>query len=202
MEQDFIVPLRSQAELHALAMDWRRALGIGDEWAPEIVSIFEQRPPSIVSGFELVVQDYGLFHGAEGYTRFPRIFVPESVRKNAQLWDGRSRMTLAHEFGHLVVHPEAPLPRMIQGNRPAPIADRRRSAEWQARKFAAFFLMPDHVVREFQTCVELAEHCKVSHEAAEIRFGEVGHVRRELPPSIKEWLNEMKRRNPPEKPAL
>src|ERR1700730_14773552 len=131
MEQDIIVSPRSQFEIHALALDWRRALDIEDQWVPELVSILEERLPRIVPGFELVVQDQAFFREAEGYTCFPRIFVPNSVRESARSWDGRSRMTLAHEFGHLVIHPHAPLPRMIKGNRPAPVADRRRSAEWQ-----------------------------------------------------------------------
>jgi Zn-dependent peptidase ImmA (M78 family) len=196
MQEDLIVTKRTQVQLNALAMDWRRSLDIGDVWAPEIVGIFEQRLPTIIDGFELIAQDDRLFHGKEGYAIFPKIFIPKSTREKAVRWDGRSRMTVCHEFGHLVLHPDAQLPRMVDGNRPAPIADLRRSAEWQARKFAAFFLMPDHIVREFQSAIELAEHCKVSRQAAELRFAEVGHVRRELPPSIKQFIEEMRRRNP------
>ena len=39
----------------------------------------------------------------EGYTEFdpPQIAVSESVYKLARRFDGRARMTLAHELGHL-----------------------------------------------------------------------------------------------------
>jgi Zn-dependent peptidase ImmA (M78 family) len=199
MNEDLIVKRRSAAEIHALALDWRRALQIETEWSPNLVETFENRLPKIILGFELVAQDDALLNGAEGFARYPRIFIRKSIRQRALDWDGRSRMTLAHELGHLVMHPDAPLPRMVESNKPAPIEDMRRSAEWQTRKFGAFFLMPEHIVREFATFEELAQHCNVSREAAEIRFNEVGHIKRQLSSEITNWIEEMKRNHLPPK---
>jgi Zn-dependent peptidase ImmA (M78 family) len=64
------------------------------------------------------------------------------------------------------------------------------SAEWQARKFGSLFLMPEHIVREFQTIRELTEACQVSFQAAEIRFSEVGHAKpKQVAPCVQEFLD-------------
>jgi hypothetical protein len=51
------------------------------------------------------------------------------------------------------------------------------SAEWQARKFGSLFLMPSHIVIDFTSAREIAECCRVSIQAAEIRFSEVKTIR-------------------------
>jgi Zn-dependent peptidase ImmA (M78 family) len=56
-----------------------------------------------------------------------------------------------------------------------------RSAEWQARKFASLFLLPTHVVLQFADISELVQCCKVSQQAAEIRFEEVSRFRKPTP---------------------
>jgi hypothetical protein len=105
MNEDLIVKRRSAAEIHALALDWRRALQIETEWSPNLVETFENRLPKIILGFELVAQDDALLNGAEGFARYPRIFIRKSIRQRALDWDGRSRMTLAHELATLLCIP-------------------------------------------------------------------------------------------------
>jgi hypothetical protein len=62
------------------------------------------------------------------------------------------------------------------------------SAEWQARKFAAFFLLPEHIVRQFSSPRELSDCCHVSQQAAEIRFAEVAHVKKMIPACAEELI--------------
>jgi Zn-dependent peptidase ImmA (M78 family) len=64
------------------------------------------------------------------------------------------------------------------------------SSEWQANTFAAHFLMPDYIVRQFLSALDLAQCCQVSMQAAQNRFEELGlHKRkRELPPEVLEYL--------------
>jgi Zn-dependent peptidase ImmA (M78 family) len=130
---------------------------------------------------------------AEAYTEFnpPLIAVRNSVYLLACQKDGRARMTFAHEFGHLVLHPGAAKLRIEGGNQ----VDRRlkpyESAEWQARKFAAYFLLPTHIVRQFGSPRELAEACHVSLQAARIQFDEVGHIRPTRPQCVSDLINEI-----------
>jgi Zn-dependent peptidase ImmA (M78 family) len=90
-------------------------------------------------------------------------------------------MTLAHELGHLVMHPGASKMRMIDGNRTPAELKPFQSTEWQARKFGAHFLLPTHIVTQFATPSDLAEGCCVSFQAATIRFSEVGHIPPDAP---------------------
>jgi Zn-dependent peptidase ImmA (M78 family) len=184
MRENFIVERRTAAEIDCLALEWRETFGVQDKWAPDLVQIFEKQLPDKLPGFEFVRQPDSRLGRAEAFTRHPRIFVRQSLYEQLLQWDGRARLTVAHELGHLVMHPDTPLPRMVLGNRPAPIDEYNRSAEWQATKFAVFFLMPEHIVREFALAEELAEHCKVSLAAAQNRFKEVGHFKPPLTPSF------------------
>lgn len=127
---------------------------------------------------------------AEAYTEFnpPHIAVRESIYRLARSNDGRSRMTFAHEFGHLVLHPGAVKLRVEGGNQTKPIIRPFESAEWQARKFAAHFLLPAHIVVQFGTPTELADACNVSLQAAQIRFAETGHIKKTTPECVSDLV--------------
>jgi len=194
MIENLIVESRALREIEVLAYDWRRSLMVEDQWAPDLIDILEQKLPGLFPGFEFVCQSDAFLGGANAFTRHPRIFARASVREGVRNWNGRDRFTLAHELGHLFMHPEAPAPRMVLKNRAAPIDDLRKSAEWQANKFATFFLMPEHIVRQFSSAEELAEHCRVSLEAARNRFKEVGHFKPPLSPTFNALLDEWKKK--------
>jgi Zn-dependent peptidase ImmA (M78 family) len=194
MIENHIVRARSSAEIETLACDWRRSLAIEDQWAPNLLEIFNSKLPSLFPGFQLVCQPDEILGTADAFTRHPRIFVRQSVVDQPRNWKGRARFTLCHELGHLLLHPEAPSPRMATRNKPAPIDDFRKSAEWQANKFAAFFLMPEFIVRQFASAEEVSEHCKVSIEAARNRFKEVGHFKPPLSPIFLNFLDEWKKK--------
>jgi len=196
MRENSVVTRRTANEIDCLAFDWREAFGVQDCWAPDLINIFERQLPDKLPGFEFVRQADAMLGNAEAFTRHPRIFVRESLYQDVLKWSGRARFTLAHELGHLVMHPEAPLPRMVATNRPAPIDEYNRAGEWQANKFATFFLMPEHIVRQFASPEEMAEHCKVSLEAARHRFKEVGHFKPPLPPSVVALLAEWTKKYP------
>jgi Zn-dependent peptidase ImmA (M78 family) len=97
-------------------------------------------------------------------------------------------MTLAHELGHLVMHPGAA---KLRSEFP-PSANAKllpfESAEWQANKFASLFLMPTHIIRDFTSATQLAESCKVSLLAAQIRYSELPAIKRPTPDCISEAL--------------
>lgn len=93
----------------------------------------------------------------------------------------RDRFTIAHEFGHFIVHY---LWRKQSGNAPSldkMIAFRRDSqrVEWEANWFAAAFLMPsDRFREEFSRCggdiSRIALLFGVSDSAAEVRANQLG----------------------------
>jgi len=201
---DFRVKPRSARQIEDTALAWRDALSVSAAWAPDVVRLIEIELPKLLKlPFALVVRPNEEMEDAEAYTEFnpAHIAVRASVYSLARKYDGRSRMTLAHELGHLVMH-------VSDGPRPRATAKLRselrpfESAEWQANKFASLFLMPEHIVRQFASVGELVANCKVSNQAASIRFNEVGHIRPE-PECAVELTERLKAIVPPNsKPRL
>jgi Zn-dependent peptidase ImmA (M78 family) len=193
MNDDYKVSGRSAENIAATALAWRDTLGIADQWSPGVIELLELRLPKIIKDFALVVRSDSEMGDAEAYTEFdpPHITVRGSVYALAQRRDGRSRMTFAHELGHLVMHPGATKLRAENASRSAPVIRIFESAEWQARKFAAFFLVPDHIAVQFNCAQQLAECCNVSAQAAEIRFNETAPMRKSkpLPDCVRETID-------------
>jgi Zn-dependent peptidase ImmA (M78 family) len=195
MADDYTVKPRSASDIRALALAWRDALGVPDTWSPNIVHLLEIEVPKLIPEFALVVRPDNEMDDAEAYTEFnpPYIAVRGSVYSMAQQDDARSRMTFAHELGHLVMHPGAVKLRSESALKSSQVKF-YESAEWQARKFAAVFLVPDHVAVEFDTPVQLAASCNISKQAADIRFKETAHLRKAktLSPFVSEIISRYK----------
>lgn len=192
MIEDFLVPPKSSKEIEAKALAWRDAFDISNAWAPNVVELLELKLPRLTSTFSLLVRSDPEMGDAEAYTEFnpPLIAVRESTYWLAQKNDGRARMTFAHELGHLVLHPGAAKLRLESGNQTKAQIRPFESAEWQARKFAAYFLLPEHIVVQFSTIRDLAEACQVSHQAAEIRIDEIGHLRSAAPECVRDFIKQ------------
>jgi IrrE N-terminal-like domain len=193
MIEDFLVPSKSAKDIEAKSLAWRDAFEIPNAWAPDIIDLFERKLPDLFPTFTLVIRpdnEMITIGDAEAYTEFnpPLIAVRNSVYLLASRKDGRARMTFAHELGHLVLHPGAAKLRIEGGNKPDKRLRPFESAEWQARKFGAYFLLPTHIVKEFSSPRQLSESCHVSLQAAEIRFQEVGHVRRPTAECVTELI--------------
>lgn len=193
MTDDFKVPPRSAKDIEALTLAWRDALGSPNEWAPNMLRLLEIELPKLpkLGQFALISRSDLEMGNAEAYTQFnpPHIVVRNSVYQLARKGDGRSRMTLAHELGHLVMHPGASKLRtdfLSSTNQLKPF----ESAEWQANKFASLFLMPLHIVREFQNASQLSESCRVSLQAAQIRMSEL-HLKKHLPDCIVKAIDDL-----------
>lgn len=193
---DHEVSPRSSREIELLTLAWRDALGVSERWVPDVIRILEIDLPKYCRQFALVVRPDGEMGDAEAYTEInpPHIAVRASVYQLARAQNGRARMTFAHEFGHLVMHPSEVANLRSEGVlQRAYEIPRFKSAEWQARKFASLFLMPTDIVRQFGTARDLSESCKVSLQAAEIRFQEVGHIPpKPLPDCVLDALKKLK----------
>ncbi|MBR1247082.1 ImmA/IrrE family metallo-endopeptidase [Bradyrhizobium sp. AUGA SZCCT0169] len=184
MTDDYRVDGRSAKDIAAITLAWRDTLGIAEQWAPSVVGLLEISVPKVIKDFALVVRPDPEMGDAEAYTEFdpPHIAVRGSVYAMARRQDGRSRMTFAHELGHLVMHPGAAKLRSAEALLKATTTIRIfESAEWQARKFASLFLVPDHIAIQFNSAEELAECCKISAQAAQIRFNETAPLRKLKP---------------------
>lgn len=201
MNDDFLVPPKSAKDVETKALDWRHAFGVEDAWAPDVIDLFEKKLPKLFPNYTLMVrsdEEMIAIGDAEAYTAFNPsvIVVRNSVYLAATRNDGRARMTFAHEFGHLILHPGAAKLRSKSAHEVVKPPKPFESAEWQARKFAAYFLLPDHIVRQFGNPRDLADGCHVSFQAAEIRFQEVGHIPRIVPECVSDLIRDINKAAP------
>ncbi len=188
---DIFVDGLSTREIEAKALAWREAFGEHLSWSPDLLRILEHKLPSLYTDFALIVRPTSSMINVEAYTQFmpPQIVISDRVYEEAHNLIPRARWTLAHELGHFVLHEAISKPRALTQNRSSIIKRAYNSAEWQAHKFAAHFLMPEHIASQFQSVEELAQGCNVSLTAARKRFKE---IRREtttkLPQPVEEFL--------------
>ncbi|MEX1059398.1 MAG: hypothetical protein WED13_00085, partial [Methyloceanibacter sp.] len=106
MMEDVFVKGLSAREIEGRATAWRDAFDVSNAWVPDLVDILEFKFPRMFPDFTLVVRDDREMENAEAYAQSnpPRIVLRESVYRGAGRARPRSRMTLAHELGHLVLH--------------------------------------------------------------------------------------------------
>jgi hypothetical protein len=185
---------RSRSEIEQTALSWRIAFQCEDSWSPDIINILEHVVPELDEDFLLRVGSRSKMRDELGFTNFspPEIWLREDIYDAALRGDGRSRFTAAHELGHFLLHTGVGKPRLAIVT--AEIQSSRRISEAQANCFAAAFLMPAHIVRQFSSASELAQCCNVSGQAAQNRMDELGiKPKRELPPDIAKILEDMKR---------
>jgi Zn-dependent peptidase ImmA (M78 family) len=100
------------------------------------------------------------------------ISVKKSIHEKALFGDGRSRMTLAHELAHGVMHLGAPKFRAggASGATLFSKTNALESAEHQAKIFAAAFLIHDDQASELESAEDISTEFGVSLQAAEIAF--------------------------------
>ncbi|MDQ6891135.1 MAG: ImmA/IrrE family metallo-endopeptidase [Acidobacteriota bacterium] len=116
----------------------------------------------------------------------------EDTYRLLELDDPRSRFSLAHEIGHIVLHavqlmrlssiPHSMTPALYRGKADHPIY---RDTEWQANAFGAALLMPAAGIREIATRKPLTTGVLrnafgVSHTAATKRLEVYGRKKDEL----------------------
>src|SRR5207244_2949555 len=104
----------------------------------------------------------------------PTIAFRESEYRSLVAGKPHARFTAAHELGHFLLHGTDKNLNRATGNIVSKSGTRYLSVEWQADLFAANFLMPEHLARNFADRWELAENCQVSIGAAQRRVRDLG----------------------------
>lgn len=195
MIDDYYVKPASREEIEEKAYAWRQAFGITAHCAaPDMVSVLELELPKLLPQVSIVVEKDTVLDDIEAYTQYdpPLIVLRQGVYYSAVRSDGRARMTLAHELGHLLLHKSAaPLHRAPAKYRSMEGLKPFASAEYQAKVFASAFLMPEWIVCSFSDPIELSQHCAVSIKAATIRLNQVKvKPRPQLPEIVAQTIDE------------
>lgn len=156
----------SRLQLRDMALNFRRKLGLEYAIRFPVVEILELLHYWI-PGFHYEVvkmQELQDMHAhAETDPEGCCILIREDVYNRACEGEGRDRMTVAHEMGHLVLHKPSGirLYRRFDGQKVKPFRD----LEWQANCFAGELLIPKHLVGGM-SAAEVVGRCGVSYEAA------------------------------------
>jgi hypothetical protein len=174
--RDYYVQFRREETIADAAVRWRRAGG--SETAPyfNIVRFVLEvlRPTLQRQGIDLHLKFFeGRDEDLPAYVTVEplTLHVDREIWESAERGDPRSRLVVAHEVGHIVLHgtypkaafsddPEVRLKAFPQEN----------SAEWQANVFADHFLVPTRIASAFGSAWQIFASCGVPLEVAERRF--------------------------------
>ncbi len=168
--EGIVVPPKSKKKIAAVATALRKFFGMERTFRFPIEDIYEYLH-LLYDGanFEVIEEiDMGSDHGRT-YPDKNLILLRNDVYEGACNGVARDRFTMCHELGHLILHRGIALSR-IDPRAPPEIY---RNSEWQADIFASNLLMPQELVSECESVLELPGKFGVSLEAALIRGGEI-----------------------------
>lgn len=174
----------TDAQIDARALAHRRGLGFRDEHAIDAMTLLVKLKARYPEFSYERVPDGSLGEAeAQWDSQAKRLLIPESVFQAANRGEGRALMTVAHEVGHALLGHDGNLNRAPAGGRAERLSAKLRSMEYQARRYAAAFLIPDTPAVRQLDATALSERYRVSMSAAIVRHSELrsGESARALP---------------------
>ena len=149
MADDFYTSGLNGRDIAILAQRYRDKFDIVDQECTDIINVLEFKLPQAFPEFNLIeVQDDELDDYARTVFEPLCIVVRQSVYDDASRGSAFSRMILAHELGHLIMHREhknrlpAAALRKDAYTENVKNLNGKESAEAQATQFARVFLLP------------------------------------------------------------
>ena len=147
----------------------KKATGFENDLYFPVIEFMELVLPSINPGFSyeyVTITEMGNLHG-ETFPSKNIIRIREDVYERAINGEGRDRMTIAHEIGHLLLHEdnEISLCRADSYQKMKPYED----PEWQADCFGGELLATSYLIKGMSP-FEVAKKCVVSLQAAEVQL--------------------------------
>ncbi|MEQ8309156.1 MAG: ImmA/IrrE family metallo-endopeptidase [Sphingopyxis sp.] len=157
------VQRRSRKQIADLANAVRRELGMEAGERIAMQPVIEFALEDMIDGAYFRVVDDHKLAGAEAKTDWHQPVITFSASTYAKLkrGDPRSRMTAAHELGHLLMHTQRPVYYYRTKSRNVEF-----DPEWQADEFAAALLMPERAFRSMKTVKQAMKGFGVSRCAA------------------------------------
>jgi hypothetical protein len=177
MSEDYRVTKRSDIQVREIANRTKADYKAGNHCPVKIIEHLQSGRILTIQGRRKLIYrivDDSEMADSDGRTDFTPeavvILIKRSVHHMAFLGDGRSRMTLAHELGHGVMHPGGPKFRRAGavGATSLSIINAAESAEHQAKIFASAFLIDDAFAATLANAEEISTQFCVSATAAEI----------------------------------
>lgn len=176
---DYPTKSRSNEEVQKLAKKLRRFFEVPAGGRVDVLACLKKETILTVRGVERLVYkvrpdaEMGDDDAVTSYAKgVVTITVKKSVDYDALMGVGRARNTLAHELGHAVMHDSAPKARQTGavGKSTPKWLKPYKSAEHQAKVFAAAFLIDDAAAKELPSAKAISVDFGVSLESATIHF--------------------------------
>ena len=166
MNSRVVVAPLSRANIEAYANAVRGALGIGLHDRIDMLRLIELVLPRHLDGFRYeIVPDRDLGDAEATTSTTERLIkISQSCYDAARAGHARYPFTLAHEFGHLMLHTGKPAS-LARGDVKAFV-----NPEWQADNFAGAFLAPAEMVAACGSINELMHRSGLSRDAADVRL--------------------------------
>lgn len=196
MFYDAIVPQRTVEEIDRKAEETGVLLEMQDEVPRNLLALVRDGFGLLDINFRYEICANDQMPDRDGQTIWNPvgIRVPQRIHDQLEYHGHRARFTVAHELGHIMLHPGEEFSRhaaekIRRSNYPA-----GRSAEWQANVFAAAFLMPRAICVRATSPVELSKLATTSVDAAERRMRDLRMwpKTREISPRIQKLLDEIR----------
>lgn len=169
-KQQRVAPPRTREELEELAWKARSYVGLKPFERVPIGRVLEFSLYELIDGYEFRVAEAGALGGAEAVTSASEPHITFELTNYELLCRDhpRSRMTAAHELGHLLLHTGQTGHAFLR--KPDPRVDLER----QADIFAAAFMMPECAFRKMKSITEARQTFGVSRDAACCRARSLG----------------------------
>lgn len=189
-------------EMEARAKALRRSLGLEDVPIMDMMTVL-CKLKHIYRGFNYSrVVDHEMPHEEAQWDAFGQVIrMRESVFCGMQRGESRARMTVAHEIAHLYLKHEGIRNRSITKSISEITVSQVKKEEHEAKRFAAVFLAPSHLIDDIMTPEDIARKFNISLSSAILRRDEVDKlnrrragINRELPPVVIDYLREARRR--------
>ncbi|MGH6681602.1 MAG: ImmA/IrrE family metallo-endopeptidase [Bradyrhizobium sp.] len=175
------VTRRSNDECRRIAQDTKTYFGIGRTWPVYIGRVLRSGKVLTVRGQKPLIYkvvDNNVLGIKDAKTEIVDgsivVTAKQAIDSLAAWGDGRSRMTLAHELGHVVMHAEDGSvdhrAAGAVGTTTLSKTNALESAEHQAKVFASAFLIDDTRAAELESPMDIATEFLVSISAAEICY--------------------------------
>lgn len=156
------VPPRSRQSIETLAQFFRDQCGFSSKAELPIVEFLELMSNEGLINLEIVEDSELGDDEARAYPDKLHIQVKQSVYEGAVNGLGHCRFTLAHEFGHILLHKNIPQQYARSNSQHKVYED----SEWQADVFAGAVLIDGRQTTGYESADEIARKFRVSVAAA------------------------------------
>lgn len=161
----------SRADIRGFVRYLKKKVGLENELYFPVIQFLENVLPMLIPDFQLeIVPENEIGRGVHGETYPSRnlIRIREDVYLRAVAGEGRDRLTIAHEIGHLFMHEDdsIALCRLAPNEKLRTFED----PEWQANAFGGELLASSYLIKNMSVFA-VSQKCGVSIDAARVQLG-------------------------------